>query len=133
MAIFIESIKVLAVVDSTAGKSVFETNGALLQPAYLIFSVPEDLYLLLQKATYLSGTLFPVPRNAAYSNGTPKETKIVCTYIKEYILRQAVDVDVQDNKKTINAGEGISASLWDSVIGAPAIKDFEIDEPIKLF
>jgi len=31
------------------------------------------------------------------------------------------------------AGEGISASLWDYVIGAPAIKDFEIDEPIKLF
>ena len=31
------------------------------------------------------------------------------------------------------AGEGISASLWDCVIGAPAIKDFEIDEPIKLF
>lgn len=31
------------------------------------------------------------------------------------------------------AGEGISASLWDSVIGASAIKDFEIDEPIKLF
>lgn len=31
------------------------------------------------------------------------------------------------------AGEGISASLWDSVIGAPAIKNFEIDEPIKLF
>ncbi len=31
------------------------------------------------------------------------------------------------------AGEGISASLWDSVIGAPAIKDFEIDEPIKLY
>ncbi len=31
------------------------------------------------------------------------------------------------------AGDGISASLWDSVIGAPAIKDFEIDEPIKLF
>ena len=31
------------------------------------------------------------------------------------------------------AGEGISASLWDSVIGAPAIKDFGIDEPIKLF
>ena len=31
------------------------------------------------------------------------------------------------------AGKGISASLWDSVIGAPAIKDFEIDELIKLF
>ena len=31
------------------------------------------------------------------------------------------------------AGEGISASLWDSVIGATAIKDFDIDEPIKLF
>lgn len=31
------------------------------------------------------------------------------------------------------AGAGISASLWDNVIGAYAIKDFEIDEPIVLW
>lgn len=31
------------------------------------------------------------------------------------------------------AGKGISASLWDNVIGAYAIKDFDIDEPIVLW
>ena len=106
---FIESIKVLAVVDSTGGKSVFETNGALLTPKYLIFSVPEDLYLLLKKASMLSGTIFPVPRNASYSNGTPKETKIVCTYIKEFILKQTVDVNLKDGNKVINVDDGIGA------------------------
>ena len=30
-------------------------------------------------------------------------------------------------------GKGISASLWDNVIGAYAIKDFDIDEPIVLW
>ncbi len=106
---FIESIKVLAVTDSTGGKSVFETNGALLSPSYLVFSVPEDLHLLLRKASYLSGEIFPVPRNASYSNGTPKETKIVCTYIKEYILKQTIDVDLKDNNKVIKTEDGGSA------------------------
>ena len=31
------------------------------------------------------------------------------------------------------AGTGISAALWDSVVGSPAIKDFNIDEPIVLW
>ncbi len=101
---FIESIKVLAVVDG-GGKSVFETNGALPAPARLIFSVPDDLYLLLTKASYLSGEIFPVPRNANYSNGTPKDTKIVCTYIKEYILNQTIDVNSKDKSNMIIQGQ----------------------------
>ncbi len=31
------------------------------------------------------------------------------------------------------AGEGISAKYWDIVVGAPAVKDFEPDEPIVLW
>ena len=31
------------------------------------------------------------------------------------------------------AGKGISAKYWDMVVGAYAIKDFEIDEPIVLW
>ena len=31
------------------------------------------------------------------------------------------------------AGEGISAKHWDMVVGAPAVKDFEPDEPIVLW
>lgn len=31
------------------------------------------------------------------------------------------------------AGEGISAKYWDMVLGAPAVKDFEPDEPVVLW
>ena len=106
---FIESIKVLAVVDGSGGKSVFETNGALLNPSFLIFSVNEEYYLLLQKASYLGVNIFPVPRNAAYSNGNPKPTKVVCTYLKEYILNQTIDVGLVDGNKVQVDNDGISA------------------------
>jgi hypothetical protein len=99
---FIESIKVLAVLDSS-GKNVFETNGALSAPRYLMFSVPEDLHLLLRKASYLSGEIFPVPRNAKYSSGNTKETRVVSTFIKEYILNQTIDVNAKDNNTIINS------------------------------
>lgn len=102
---FIESINVLAVVDGS-GKSVFETNGALQNPAYLIFSVDEKTHLLLRKASYLSGEIFPVPRNANYSNGNTKQTRVVCTYIEQYILNQTVDVNTKDHNITINNDDG---------------------------
>lgn len=102
---FIESIKVLAVTDAN-GDNIFETNTVLNEPAYLIFSVSEDMHLLLRKASYLSGTIFPVPRNKEYSNN-PKPTKIVCSYIKDYILEQTVDVKSKDNGNiSINTNNG---------------------------
>lgn len=92
---FIESIKVLGVIDSD-GNNVFEkTSNDLGSPAYLVFSVPEDYYLLLQKASYLSGTIFPVPRNASYSNN-PKPTSISSAYIHQYILSQTIDITEKD-------------------------------------
>ena len=102
---FIESIEVLAVVDSGL-KNVFETNGDLPAPAYLIFSVPEDMYLLLKKASYLTGEIFPVPRNAKYTTGQTKETKIVCTYIQQRILSRTVDVNSKDKNLTIDGDNG---------------------------
>ena len=93
---FIESIRVLAVTDSS-NRNVFETAGDPLTPAYLIFSVPEDMHLLLRKASYLDGTIFPVPRNAEYS-ANPKQTRIASSYIQNHILEQTVDVSGQDKK-----------------------------------
>ena len=71
---FIESIKVLAVVDSN-GNSVFETAGSPLKPSYIMFSVPEDVHILLRKSTESGGRIIPIPRNAKYAesgsdNGT---------------------------------------------------------------
>lgn len=92
----IESIKVLAVVDSD-GNSVFEKSSDLNSPSYLIFSVSEEYHLLLRKASYLAGTIFSVPRNADYSLN-PTETKISSSYLQNYILSQTVNVSEEDLK-----------------------------------
>ncbi len=91
---FIESIKVLSVTDAE-GNNVFETIEDNKTPTYLMFSVPEDMHLLLRKASYLDGQIFPVPRNAEYSNN-PKETKVVSSRIQNYILDKTIDVANQD-------------------------------------
>jgi len=92
----IESIKVLAVVDSD-GQDVFEKSSDLNAPAYLIFAVSEEYHLLLRKASYLAGTIFPVPRNADYSLN-PGNTKISSSYLQNYILSQTVNVSEEDLK-----------------------------------
>ena len=91
---FIESIKVLSVVDGS-GNNIFEKTTDVAQPSYLVFAVPEDMYLLLQKALYLNGTIFPVPRNAKYSEN-PKATVISSTQIQQLILSQTVNVSEKD-------------------------------------
>ena len=63
---FVESITVLGVRDSS-GKNVFDTNPPRT-PAELVFSVDEEMFLLLQKASYLPGIfIVPVPRNKRYT------------------------------------------------------------------
>ena len=99
----IESIEVLAVKDGS-GKHVFENSSEGLQPASLIFAVPEDMHLLLRKASYLSGELIPVPRNARYSEN-PSATIVSSEYIEDYILSQTVILPEQQSsteRGTIN-------------------------------
>lgn len=93
---FIESIKVLAVIDSSYN-NIFEKSFDVSNPAYLVFSVPENMHLLLRKALYLSGTLFPVPRNADYSSN-PIPTRIASSYLENLILSKTVDVNERDLK-----------------------------------
>ncbi len=84
----IESIEVLAVKDS-AGNHVFENSANLAQANSLIFAVPEDLHILLRKASYLSGDIIPVPRNQEYSQN-PGETRVDSEYIRSFIENQTV-------------------------------------------
>lgn len=89
---FIESIEVLAVKDSQ-GRHVFETTVEDRTPAELLFSVPDELYLLLSKARFLSGvTITPVPRNAEYSKD-PSETKISSEYIRDFVMAKTQPTD----------------------------------------
>lgn len=106
---FIESIKVLSVTSSD-GENIFEKSTKVSSPSYLIFSVPEDMHLLLRKASYLSGTIFPVPRNADYSNN-PKETRISSSYIQNYILAQTVNVAEEDLKNIEVTTDGNNVTI----------------------
>lgn len=87
---FVESIRVLAVTDGK-GTNIFETIDELQSPAYLIFSVDEELHLLLRKAVFSGGDIFPVPRNAKFSEN-PKETTVVNSTIKNYILDRSYNL-----------------------------------------
>jgi hypothetical protein len=87
---FIESIEVLGVKDSS-GNPVFETTVETRTPAELLFAVPDDMYLLLMKAGYITGSsieIIPVPRNASYS-ANPGETFVSSDTIKDFILSKS--------------------------------------------
>lgn len=86
---FIESIKVLAVKDSS-GQNVFENSENLGTPSALLFAVPEDLHLLLRKATYIGAEIVPVPRNASYCADNNCDTEVSSDYIREFVLAKTV-------------------------------------------
>ena len=80
----IKQIEVLAVRDAD-GKNVFANKDNPLEPAALLFAVPEDLFLLLSKAKYLGGIdLVPVPRNTAYT------VDAGATQVQAHILEQMI-------------------------------------------
>lgn len=84
----IKQIQVLAVRDDT-GKNVFADKENPGEPAALLFSVPEDLFLLLSKAKYLDDIeLVPVPRNTAYS-ANAGETLIQSNELESMILERS--------------------------------------------
>lgn len=89
----IEGIKVLAVKDSS-GAHIFKKTAAQKDFSTLIFSLSEDLHLLLRKASYVSGEIIPVTRNQDYCKD--KEcTKVTSEYLRNLIESQ-VDSAVQD-------------------------------------
>ena len=86
----IESIEVLAVKDSK-GQHVFESTVETRTPTEILFAVPDDMYLLLMKAGYVSQVreIVPVPRNSDYSKN-PGDTLVTSDYIRDFILSKTV-------------------------------------------
>ncbi len=91
----IENVKVLAVLDSS-GRDVFENTDENRTPSTFIFSVDEDLHLLLRKARYLSGNsveLIPVPVVESISdNDFEGSIQITSSYLREFIESRTIDV-----------------------------------------
>lgn len=83
---FVENVKVLAVKDSS-GQPVFSNLDEQRTPAMIVFAVPEDYFILLEKSKFLqsySATLIPVPTNEGQKD-TPGELNITSEDLRKWI------------------------------------------------
>ena len=105
----IENVKVLAVKDRN-GKHVFENSDEERVPSIIIFAVPEDMHLLLRKATYLSNIreisaeLIPVPTTESYSS-EPGAIRLASTALKNFIELNTGTVPVDELPPIYNPTE----------------------------
>lgn len=93
----IEGITVLAVKDER-GNHIFKKSAEQTNAAALIFSVPENMHLLLRKAIYLNGYVIPVPRNASYDADTTiyrESTNRIVEYINSLSHNLTPETDVK--------------------------------------
>lgn len=116
---FIESIKVLAVKDGS-GKNVFENSENLGTPSALLFSVPEDLHLLLRKAIYVGAEIVPVPRNANYCANNDCSTNVTSEYIQKFILNQTVKLEEENKTNPGNSNANGSNQQIEVVPSTPS-------------
>lgn len=82
----IAEIQVLAVRDGN-GKNVFADKDNPTEPAALLFSVPENLFLLLKKAEKLGIEIEPIPRNESYSTSA-NATELKNDELQQMIINQ---------------------------------------------
>lgn len=82
----IAHISVLAVKDED-GKNVFADKDNPTEPKYLLFAVPEQLFLLLSKAEKLGIEIQPVGRNTSYS-ANPQATELASDELQSLIINQ---------------------------------------------
>ena len=101
----LENVKVLAVKDAS-GNNVFENSENLGTPAALLFSVPEDLHLLLRKAVFIGAEIIPVPRNATYCVDGNCDTEVSSEYIRNFVIAKTVIIPDEKLPDISGAGGG---------------------------
>lgn len=92
---------------------------------------PQELKLMVQQIRNIEAALGDGIKRPNKSEA--ENAKVVQ---KSILAKRAIkmgEILTQDNLTVKRAGEGIPASLWDSVVGCYAIKDYVTDEPIKLY
>ena len=103
----IENIRVIAVKDEN-GKHMYDRSASQVGASAIIFSVNEELNLLLRKAMYLpAGSIVPVLRNSEYSNNEDSKTNVSSQYIRTLIEDETImlEDDVIENEEIKIEGE----------------------------
>ena len=96
----VENVEVLAVKDSS-GRDVFENTSEERTPDMMIFGVPENINLLLRKASYMGSLgveLFPVPHGGSVN--TEGATEVSTQQLADYIEAHAVNIPVVTTEQT---------------------------------
>ena len=91
----LENVKILAVKDS-AGRAVFDSTTEDRAPSQIIFSVTEDIHLLLRKAEYIRNVeiiLVPTKASLELEEGENAPIQVTSDTIKEYIEAQSTTVE----------------------------------------
>ena len=83
------------VVKDSNGNNVFKNKDNVGTPSVLLFSVPEDLYLLLSKAIYVGMDIVAVPRNASYTTN-PSDTVVKSEFLQSFILSKTISIPDDD-------------------------------------
>ena len=91
----VENVKILAVKDDS-GHAVFENASEERSPSQIIFSVTEDIHLLLRKAEYLRNVeVILVPTNASLQleEGENAPLTVTSETIKQYIESRSTEIE----------------------------------------
>ncbi len=91
----IEGIEVLAVKDEN-GAHIFKKSSEQKNAAALIFAVPDDMFSIIKRASYISGgSIIPVPRNANYNAETTLGNEKILSFINTN--SQYLESDIIEN------------------------------------
>ncbi len=91
----VENVKILAVKDS-AGRAVFDSTTEERSPSQIIFSVTEDIHLLLRKAEYIRDVeiiLVPTKASLELPEGENAAITVTSETIKSYIESRSTTVE----------------------------------------
>lgn len=92
---------------------------------------PNELKLMVQQIRHIEAALGDGIKRPNKSEA--ENAKVVQKSVLAKRPIKKGEVLTEKNLTVKRAGAGIPANLWDSVVGSTAIKDFEIDEPIKFY
>ena len=106
---FLDNIKILAMKDAS-GRHVFENSSEARTPAYMLFSLPEDMHLLFRKALYLTGSysveliLVPVTQEITNDEAVIVSSKDIQDFINDKTEMVSVDEILSSTSSDVSTG-----------------------------
>lgn len=116
---FISNVKILDVKDSS-GQHVFSNTEEVRTPAYMLFSLPEDMHLLFRKAIYLESTyaveliLVPNTQELTSDDTVAVSSADIQKFINEKTMMVSVDEILSSTQDKVTNDTDVNSNNNDS-------------------